>query len=136
VAVKLKRAYDRPTRGDGRRVLVERLWPRGVRKAELPLDHWAKDLAPSAALRKWFGHDPARWTEFKRRYRAELAHGPAPEALEALAAEARDRTVTLVFSSHDLEHNNAVVLKETLGSLAAGPPARRRTSRPVTTRAR
>jgi uncharacterized protein YeaO (DUF488 family) len=110
--IHLKRAYDAPARDDGYRVLVERLWPRGVRKQALPIDDWDKDLAPSSALRKWFGHDPARWTEFKRRYRAELARPPAADHLRALRERAARGTVTLVFSSRDLEHNNAVVLRD------------------------
>ncbi len=109
--VKLKRAYDPPARGDGWRVLVERLWPRGVRKQALALDAWEKDLAPSHALRKWFAHDPARWAEFQRRYRRELAEPPARDRLRALVELAATRTVTLVFAARDVEHNNAVALR-------------------------
>jgi uncharacterized protein YeaO (DUF488 family) len=109
--VKLKRAYEPATRGDGYRVLVERLWPRGIRKADLPLAEWLKEIAPSTELRQWFGHEPARWAEFKRRYLAELRASPALELSAALRARAAKGTVTLVFSSHDSEHNNAVVLK-------------------------
>jgi uncharacterized protein YeaO (DUF488 family) len=112
--IRLKRAYEPPARGEGYRVLVERLWPRGVRKEDLVIDEWSKDVAPSAALRKWFGHDPARWPEFQRRYAAELARGPAAQARDALAARARAGTVTLVFSAHDVEHNSAMVLKRRL----------------------
>jgi uncharacterized protein YeaO (DUF488 family) len=112
--VKLKRAYEARTRGDGYRVLVERLWPRGIKKTDLPLDEWLKDVAPSTELRQWFGHEPEKWPEFKRRYRKELNAKPAADSLRALAERAAKSTVTLIFSSHDAEHNNAVVLKEVL----------------------
>ena len=108
----LKRAYDRATPADGRRFLVERLWPRGVRKSTLPLDGWLKDVAPSTELRKWFSHDPAKWNQFRRRYRAEL--GTRAQIWQPLLEAARQGTITLVYSSHDAEHNNAVVLKEFL----------------------
>ncbi|HEY7376890.1 MAG TPA: DUF488 domain-containing protein [Polyangia bacterium] len=114
MAVRLKRAYDPPARTDGYRVLVDRLWPRGVRKDDLRLDDWSKAVAPSDALRRWFGHDPARWTEFQRRYRAELARGAAAEALGTLAARAARGTVTLVFAAHDARHSNAAVLEQLL----------------------
>jgi uncharacterized protein YeaO (DUF488 family) len=110
----LKRAYDPASRKDGRRFLVERLWPRGVTKAGLPLDGWLKDVAPSTELRKWFSHDPAKWNEFQRRYRAELKE--KPHLWEELLDAARKGTLTLIFSSHDTEHNNAVVLKQFLES--------------------
>ena len=112
--VLLKRAYDRAALKDGRRFLVERLWPRGIRKTELPIDDWFKDVAPTAELRKWFSHDPAKWREFQRRYRAELQQHP--QLWKPLLDAARQGTITLVFSSHDVEHNNAVVLKEFLES--------------------
>jgi len=112
--IKLKRAYEPAARSDGYRVLVERLWPRGIRKEDLPLDRWEKDIAPSTELRKWFAHDPAKWSEFKQRYRHELKDRALAERLRELAARAVDETVTLIFSSHDTEHNNAVVLKEEL----------------------
>ena len=108
----LKRAYDPPAPKDGKRFLVERLWPRGVRKSALPLSGWLKEAAPSTGLRKWFSHDPAKWSEFRRRYRAELV--AKPQTWNALLKDARQGTVTLVYSSHDAEHNNAVVLKEFL----------------------
>lgn len=114
----LKRAYDRASPKDGKRFLVERLWPRGIKKSELPLDGWLKDLAPSTELRKWFSHDPEKWSEFRRRYRAELQHNP--EAWNPLLHAARHGTITLIFSSHDLEHNNAVVLQEFLESRMSG----------------
>lgn len=114
----LKRAYDRASPKDGKRFLVERLWPRGIKKSELPLDGWLKDVAPSTELRKWFSHDPEKWSEFRRRYRAELQHNP--EAWNPLLHAARHGTITLIFSSHDLEHNNAVVLQEFLESRMSG----------------
>jgi|SRR5437870_4863651 len=107
--IKLKRAYDSASNDDGIRFLVERLWPRGVKKTALRLDAWLKDVAPSTGLRQWFSHDPAKWTEFQRRYRREL--DATPEALEPILKAARRGRVTLVYSSHDAEHNNAVVLK-------------------------
>lgn len=110
--IRLKRAYEAPAADDGVRILVDRLWPRGVRKADAALDRWAKDLAPSTELRKWFGHDPARWEEFRRRYAHEL-EGNA-EALGQLRALARKGRVTLVYSAHDEAHNDAVVLKDVL----------------------
>ncbi len=110
--VKIKRIYDEPAPGDGRRVLIDRLWPRGISKDEAGIDEWLKEVAPSDELRKWFGHEPARWEEFRRRYREELkVHG---EILERLRSEARKGTVTLLFAAKDAEHNNAVVLKEML----------------------
>ena len=116
--VKLKRAYEAASRGDGYRVLVERLWPRGIRKEALVLDEWRKEVAPSGELRKWFNHDPERWGEFKLRYLKELKETAASEQLQALAARAASRTLTLVFSSRDAEHNNAVVLKGEIERLA------------------
>lgn len=110
--IKLKRAYDPPAKGDGRRILVDRVWPRGVTKAELRLHLWAKDVAPSQQLRKWFGHDPARWKEFKTRYRHELDKNP--QGVEMLMAECRKGPVTLVFGAKDTRHNQAVALKHYL----------------------
>ena len=108
--MKLKRAYDAPARSDGCRVLVDRVWPRGVSKKELRLDDWLKDLAPSAGLRKWFGHDPAKWGAFKGRYFREL--DKRPEAVERLVGRSREGTLTLVFGAKDIHYNNAVALKE------------------------
>lgn len=108
--VRLKRAYEPASRSDGKRILIDRLWPRGVKKTEAKIDEWMKDVAPSTQLRKWFGHDPARWTEFRRRYEAEVRQHP--EQLARLQAFAREGPLTLVFSAHDEEHNDAVVLKE------------------------
>ena len=110
--VKLKRAYEKPTADDGKRVLVDRLWPRGVKKTDAAIDYWAKELAPSTELRKWFGHDPARWEEFRRRYAAEIeAHREEFNRLRDLALKG---PVTLVYAAHDETHNDAVVLREIL----------------------
>ena len=125
--IQLKRAYDPPARSDGRRILVERLWPRGIRKADFVLDEWLKDVAPSTELRKWFGHDPERWAEFRKRYFAELKSSPALDAVCALVAWSSKGTVTLVFSAHDLERNSAVALKTYLERRAR--PSRARTSK-------
>ena len=110
--IQLKRAYEAPAATDGARILVDRLWPRGVTKEALALTEWAKELAPSTALRQWFGHDPARWEAFRQRYRAELAQQET--ALAALWALARAEVVTLVYAAHDEAHNNAVVVREVL----------------------
>jgi uncharacterized protein YeaO (DUF488 family) len=112
MTIDLKRAYDPPAMGDGRRILVDRVWPRGIAKDHLRIDAWLKDLAPSTELRKWFGHDPAKWDEFKKRYARELEQ--RSEALEELVEKARAGHVTLVFSAKDTQHNNAVALKEHL----------------------
>ncbi len=109
---KLKRAYEPASKADGTRLLVERLWPRGVRKTELPLAGWLKEVAPSTELRRWFSHDPAKWPEFRRRYHHELdAH---PDAWAPIVDAARKGDVTLIYSSHDTEHNAAVALKDYL----------------------
>jgi uncharacterized protein YeaO (DUF488 family) len=119
MAVRIRRAYEPPTAADGYRVLIDRVWPRGVTQAEARLDEWARDLAVSPALRRWFGHDPARWEEFRRRYRAELLAPERRAALEALARRGREGTLTLVFGARDEQHNNAVVLAELLRELGA-----------------
>jgi uncharacterized protein YeaO (DUF488 family) len=112
MAVCLKRAYEEASSSDGYRVLIDRLWPRGVSKEQAHLDEWARELAPSTELRRWFGHDPARFDEFRRRYRVELsAH---EEKLDELRGRARKGTLTLVYSARDTEHNDAVVLGEVL----------------------
>lgn len=108
--IKLKRVYEKEAPDDGARFLIERLWPRGVKKSSLHLDGWLKEAGPSTELRKWFSHDPAKWSEFRREYFAELDH--APEAWSEIRTAARRGTVTLLYSSHDTEHNNAVALKE------------------------
>lgn len=110
--VRLKRAYLPAAATDGTRILVDRLWPRGIRKSAAAIDLWVKDVAPSTALRKWFAHDPVRWSEFRRRYAAEL-RGHRDE-LAALRALARRKTVTLVFAARDERHNDAVVLRDVL----------------------
>lgn len=110
--IKLKRVYDPVSPEDGVRVLVDRLWPRGLKKADTVIDRWMKDIAPSTELRQWFGHDPQRWPEFRRRYTEEL-HRHA-DLLEELRSLARERPLTLLFSAHDEAHNNAVVIKEVL----------------------
>ena len=110
--VRLKRAYEPAEAADGVRVLVDRLWPRGVSKEEARIDEWAKDIAPSTALRTWFGHDPARWAEFQRRYREEIKANP--DLLAHLRALARKGPITLVYSARDEVHNDAVVLRDAL----------------------
>ena len=110
--IRLKRAYDSAGSGDGTRILIDRLWPRGVRKADAAIDVWAKDIAPSTALRKWFGHDPARWHEFRHRYSEEINR--RRDRLDELRTLARKGPITLVFAAHDEAHNDAVVLREIL----------------------
>lgn len=110
--INIKRVYEGAEKGDGTRFLIERLWPRGVRKDSLPLDGWLKDAGPSTELRKWFSHDPAKWEEFQKRYFAELEK--RPEAWRPIVDAARKGTVTLIYSSHDTEHNNAVALQKFL----------------------
>lgn len=109
--VRLKRAYEPVDADDGRRVLVERLWPRGLRKEQAHFDDWLKDIAPSTALRKWFHHDPTRWAEFEQRYARELGSEEARATFDDLVRRAESETVTLVYSAHDEEHNNAIMLK-------------------------
>ena len=122
--IRSKRAYEPPSRSDGYRVLVERLWPRGLRKADAHLDEWLKDIAPSHELRRWFGHEPSRFTEFRERYRHELHAEPARTALAELARRAARGTVTLVYAAHDEVHNNAVVLEQELRRRIARSRAR------------
>jgi uncharacterized protein YeaO (DUF488 family) len=127
-AILLKRVYDPPMEADGARVLVDRLWPRGLSRAKAGIDLWLKEAAPSTELRVWFGHRPERWEEFARRYEAELAaNEPALARLRNLVARG---TVSLLFAAHDPEHNNAVVLARLLGRTA---PVRKR-ARPPTAR--
>lgn len=104
----VRRAYVPPTHNDGHRVLVDRVWPRGVSKEDIDIDEWSKDVAPSDELRKWFGHDPERWDEFQSRYRQELKGN---EALAALVDRSRSKRITLVYGAHDELHNQAVVLQ-------------------------
>lgn len=109
--ITLRRAYDPPVTGEGRRFLVDRLWPRGLRKDTLGIAHWYKEIAPSPALRRWFGHDPARFAEFARRYRAELAE--KPDLVDELRRAAA-RPIVLLYGARDPEHNHAVVLRDVL----------------------
>lgn len=110
--VRLKRAYEPPAPDDGIRILVDRLWPRGVKKANAAIDEWMKEIAPSTGLRKWFGHDPGRWSEFHRRYESEIRQHP--DQFKRLLSLARRGRITLVFSARDEAHNDAVVLKDLL----------------------
>lgn len=110
--IKVKRVYEPPVADDGTRFLVERLWPRGMRKEALHVEGWLKDVAPSSALRRWFGHDPAKWAEFQNRYLAEL--DGEPDAIQPIVEAAGRGNVTLLYSAHDTEHNSAVVLKKYL----------------------
>ena len=112
MAFQLKRAYDPPARSDGYRVLIDRLWPRGVSKQGADLDEWARELSPSNGLRRWFGHDPAKFDEFRERYTEELA--THDDKVRELRARARRRRLTLVYGARDQEHNDAVVLAELL----------------------
>ena len=116
--LKLKRAYEPVTRADGVRFLVERLWPRGLSKAKLHLDAWLKDVGPTTDLRQLFSHDPEKWSQFRARYFREL--DSRPESWRPILSAARGHTVTLVYSSHDEEHNNAVALKEYLQAKRRG----------------
>lgn len=109
--VQLKRAYEVPSETDGQRILVDRLWPRGVAKAKARIDLWLKDVAPSTELRRWFGHEPEKWPEFKKRYRAELRNSQALSELKALA---RQGNISLIYAARDTLHNEAVLLKQLL----------------------
>jgi uncharacterized protein YeaO (DUF488 family) len=120
--IRIKRAYDPPAKQDGARFLVDRLWPRGIKKEALRLAAWCKEVAPSHELRRWFSHDPDKWQEFQRRYRAELtAHGTA---WQPLLEAAKQGDVTLLYSAHDTEHNNAQVLKAYLEERLTGQKSR------------
>jgi uncharacterized protein YeaO (DUF488 family) len=118
--LKLKRVYENSEKSDGARFLVERLWPRGRKKEQLKLDAWLKDVAPSDSLRRWFGHDPLKWNEFQKKYRAELSDNP--NAWKPILEAAKRGHVTLLYSSRDTEHNNALVLKSFLEERIAGIP--------------
>lgn len=120
VVVAQKRVYEAYDLADGLRVLVDRLWPRGLSKERAHVDRWLREVAPSPDLRAWFGHDPARFAEFRRRYEAELAADPARSALDELRELARAQHVTLVFAARDTEHCNATVLRELLARPARG----------------
>jgi uncharacterized protein YeaO (DUF488 family) len=110
--IHLKRAYEPAVSADGTRILVDRLWPRGVSKERAAIDQWMKDVAPTTELRRWFGHEPKRWNEFRRRYRSELSHHQ--ELLKELRGMARKGPLTLVYAARDQEHNEAVVLRDAL----------------------
>lgn len=113
--IKLKRVYDKPAKDDGERILVDRLWPRGVSKEKAAIKAWVKDLAPTTELREWFGHDPALWPEFQKRYKAELKKN---EAVQAFYEEHREtKVLTLIYAAHDEQHNHAIVLQQFLEHL-------------------
>ena len=122
--IQIKRTYDAPRRGDGRRILVERLWPRGMKKDAVAADVWMKEVAPSTELRKWFGHRVERWDEFRRRYRKEL--NASPSAWEPIVDASGRGTVTLLYSAHDVLHNGAVVLRDYLVERQAHQSRRKR----------
>jgi uncharacterized protein YeaO (DUF488 family) len=112
MTIQLKRAYEKPARADGTRILVDRLWPRGLTKERAAIDLWLKELAPSTELRKWFAHDPKKWRGFRSRYRTELKeHG---DQLDLIKSKAKEGPVTLIYGARDQEHNEAVVLKQCL----------------------
>ena len=119
----LKRAYAPPEAGDGKRILVDRLWPRGLRRGDAAIDDWMKDIAPSTALRKWFNHDPARWVGFQEKYRAELHE--LGDKLDELRARAKKEPVTLLYGAKDTEHNQAVVLRDVLAEKRSRSATRR-----------
>jgi uncharacterized protein YeaO (DUF488 family) len=133
--IQIKRIYDSPARGDGQRILVERLWPRGMKKESLAADAWMKEVAPSSELRKWFGHRVERWEAFRRRYRKELNENP--DAWEPILAASECGTVTLLYSAHDALHNSALVLRDYLAEREVQHPTTRepRGKRHVSTRA-
>ena len=110
--IKLKRVYKEPTKDDGFRILVERLWPRSLTKERASVDLWLKEVSPSSELRKWFGHDPTKWEEFRKRYRAELRQ--KKDVVSILKQKSKEGTITLVYAARDEEHNSAIVLKEIL----------------------
>lgn len=120
MSVRLQRAYEEPTPDDGYRVLVDRVWPRGRSRDALKLDEWARELGPSNELRRWFGHEPARWEEFRRRYRDELEAPEQAASLDHLARQARSSTLTLVYGARDEEHNQARVIAEELERRLSG----------------
>lgn len=124
--LKLKRAYDPPSKEDGKRFLVERLWPRGMRKSALQLEAWLKEVAPSTELRQWFSHDPAKWNEFQKRYRSELKQHPQVYGL--ILSAAQGGTVTLVYGSRESKYNCATVLRDFLKKKLAGKQNSTRTS--------
>jgi uncharacterized protein YeaO (DUF488 family) len=137
VSVEIRRIYDEvPTADRAHRVLVDRLWPRGVATATAPIDEWAKEVAPSSELRTWFGHDPARFDEFARRYKAELRRQPAADALAGLRARGGQGQLALVTATRDVEHSGARVLCDVLTTARRSPPAPRCTAPGATKRRR
>jgi uncharacterized protein YeaO (DUF488 family) len=112
MTIQLKRAYEKSQHTDGTRILVDRLWPRGLTKEKAAIDLWLKELAPSTELRKWFGHDPKKWSSFRSRYRTELKQ--RGDQLQLIKCKAKEGTVTLIYGARDQEHNEAVVLKQLL----------------------
>jgi len=114
IDIRLKRAYDDASDADGQRVLIDRMWPRGVRKEDAAIDEWIKSVAPSTELRKWFGHDPDKWDEFRERYKKELHSDDCADGMQRLREMRDESRLTLVFAAKDTDHNNAVVLKELL----------------------
>jgi uncharacterized protein YeaO (DUF488 family) len=127
--IRIKRAYEPRAAGDGRRILVERLWPRGMKKEALQMHAWIREVAPSTQLRKWFGHRPERWREFRRRYKQELRANA--EAWSPILGASRRGTVTLLYSAHDVEHNGAVVLREYLMERSRARPKANARKRPM-----
>jgi len=115
--VGIRRVYESPQQGEGLRVLVDRLWPRGVRKDALEYDLWEKGIAPTPGLRKWFGHSSARWEEFREKYRQELQEPPAQERLRAIIEAAGERNITLLYGARDAEHNHALILADAIKRL-------------------
>ncbi len=122
--LKIKRAYDKKESGDGKRILIDRLWPRGLSKAEADIDEWIKELGPSTELRKWFGHDPERWVEFRKRYTRELSEPDKKALLENISQMALRQNVTLIYSAKDTEHNDVKVLEEIIGKMTQQVHAR------------
>ena len=118
--IRIKRVYREPSLEDGVRILIDRLWPRGISKERAHIVEWRKDLAPTTSLRKWFGHDPAKWNEFRQRYRSELTRSGQLETAKELIRNSRRKTITLVYGAADEKHNQAVALKEWLDELSRG----------------
>jgi uncharacterized protein YeaO (DUF488 family) len=112
--LRIKRVYDATEPDDGKRILIDRLWPRGISKTDVHLNEWIKELAPSTELRNWFGHDDARWEEFRNRYIEELSSPNKMKLLKSLAKEAARETITLVYGAKDIEHNNGIILKKVI----------------------
>jgi uncharacterized protein YeaO (DUF488 family) len=116
--IRIKRVYREPSLEDGVRILIDRMWPRGLSKERARIVAWRKDLAPTASLRKWFRHDPAKWNEFRQRYQSELSRSDQVETAKALVRDSHRKTITLVYGAADEEHNHAVALKEWLDELS------------------